>query len=421
MLNVIRLAYRESGAPAETTPAAPVLPAGTPGAARRHLFAAYVRRMLQRRGGSGPYPAGQTESWLTWLAQKMFQHNQTIFLLEQLQPGWLPTRGQRWLFLLSYRTFESLGIGLLIWALILFYQTYAPEIASKGPGLVTGLLPLSGGSGVWLGAMLIALGLSGMVAVFDGFYFEWLNRQAGSTQVARFQLGRHLMVAGLAAVIPAMIILTASPDSFWVALYWGLVSGVGYGLLSYLAHGQSFQEEIQAVEKVSWSWPGALKGAGLGLMAGIVLQIVGWQLIGTAARGEMLWGIAFLIAGAVQGRSLEMKHTPNQGIKLSAKNGLFAGVLAGLVSGLMGWLTLDGYNGLRFGLAALIIWWLCCGGSNVIKHFLLRLLLWANGDMPWDYARFLDYAAKQVLLRKVGGGYIFMHRLLQTYFANLGR
>jgi hypothetical protein len=55
----------------------------------------------------------------------------------------------------------------------------------------------------------------------------------------------------------------------------------------------------------------------------------------------------------------------------------------------------------------------------VIKHFLLRLLLWANGDMPWNYARFLDYTAERVLLRKVGGGYIFMHRLLQTYFANL--
>jgi hypothetical protein len=30
---------------------------------------------------------------------------------------------------------------------------------------------------------------------------------------------------------------------------------------------------------------------------------------------------------------------------------------------------------------------------------------------------FLDYAAERIFLRKVGGGYIFIHRLLQEYFA----
>jgi hypothetical protein len=39
--------------------------------------------------------------------------------------------------------------------------------------------------------------------------------------------------------------------------------------------------------------------------------------------------------------------------------------------------------------------------------------------MPLNYARFLDYAAKRVLLRKVGGGYIFVHRLLLEHFAAL--
>ena len=31
--------------------------------------------------------------------------------------------------------------------------------------------------------------------------------------------------------------------------------------------------------------------------------------------------------------------------------------------------------------------------------------------------RFLDYAVKLVFLRKVGGGYIFIHRLLLEHFA----
>jgi hypothetical protein len=46
------------------------------------------------------------------------------------------------------------------------------------------------------------------------------------------------------------------------------------------------------------------------------------------------------------------------------------------------------------------------------------LVLWRFGAMPLDYVRFLDYAAERVFLRKVGGGYIFVHRLLLEHFAS---
>jgi hypothetical protein len=39
--------------------------------------------------------------------------------------------------------------------------------------------------------------------------------------------------------------------------------------------------------------------------------------------------------------------------------------------------------------------------------------------MPLNYARFLGYAAKRVLLCKVGGGYMFVHQLLLEHFAVL--
>ena len=41
------------------------------------------------------------------------------------------------------------------------------------------------------------------------------------------------------------------------------------------------------------------------------------------------------------------------------------------------------------------------------------------GCVPKGYVAFLDYAADCILLRKVGGGYIFVHRLLLDYFAAL--
>src|SRR5574337_1746282 len=58
-------------------------------------------------------------------------------------------------------------------------------------------------------------------------------------------------------------------------------------------------------------------------------------------------------------------------------------------------------------------------GSACIQHLALRIILSRANCIPWRYVHFLDYAAAH-LLRKVGGGYIFAHRLLQDYFASLG-
>jgi eukaryotic-like serine/threonine-protein kinase len=55
------------------------------------------------------------------------------------------------------------------------------------------------------------------------------------------------------------------------------------------------------------------------------------------------------------------------------------------------------------------------GGQPVIQHFILRYCLWRNGSMPWHIARFLDFCAERIFLRKVGGGYIFIHRLLLVH------
>ncbi|MEG4272719.1 MULTISPECIES: hypothetical protein [unclassified Microcoleus] len=55
----------------------------------------------------------------------------------------------------------------------------------------------------------------------------------------------------------------------------------------------------------------------------------------------------------------------------------------------------------------------------VIQHFILRFLLWFNGHIPWNYARFLNYATERMLLQRVGGRYRFIHRFLQEYFANI--
>ena len=56
------------------------------------------------------------------------------------------------------------------------------------------------------------------------------------------------------------------------------------------------------------------------------------------------------------------------------------------------------------------------GGEAVSRHLVLRFLLVCNGSTPWNYVGFLDHATARILLRKVGGGYAFTHRMLQEYF-----
>jgi len=87
---------------------------------------------------------------------------------------------------------------------------------------------------------------------------------------------------------------------------------------------------------------------------------------------------------------------------------LFLGLLSGVVYGEI--------YGCVLGLVSYLLW---IENNGPISLAILHILLWRTGCMPLDYPRFLDYAAERILLRKVGGGYIFVHRMLLEYFASL--
>jgi hypothetical protein len=57
------------------------------------------------------------------------------------------------------------------------------------------------------------------------------------------------------------------------------------------------------------------------------------------------------------------------------------------------------------------------GGYFTIRHHLARLLLWRSGRAPWNYVSLLDAAVDRILVRRVGGGYIFVHRMLMEHLA----
>jgi hypothetical protein len=42
-----------------------------------------------------------------------------------------------------------------------------------------------------------------------------------------------------------------------------------------------------------------------------------------------------------------------------------------------------------------------------------------NGYAPWNYTRFLDYATEYLFMKKDGGAYNFIHRMLMEHFAQM--
>ena len=197
----------------------------------------------------------------------------------------------------------------------------------------------------------------------------------------------------------------------------GLVMGLAFGL----AVGLS---EIRTVETLRWSWSrakfglvgglgaglfglafGLLGGLGFGLGLGLVLGLVG--------------GLYFVLTGD---EKIETKTTPNQGIWQSARNAILGWLVYGSLFGLF--LGLFGIGGLAYGLVGGLLGCgllvgLAYGLAACIQHAVLRFLLYIRGTIPLNYVRFLDYCAERIFLRKVGGGYIFVHRLLMEYFAGL--
>jgi eukaryotic-like serine/threonine-protein kinase len=62
---------------------------------RGQIFRLYVEQMFQRKGiTSHVFPKEKIIAWLSWLARKMREHSQSVFLVEGLQPSWLGNRAQ---------------------------------------------------------------------------------------------------------------------------------------------------------------------------------------------------------------------------------------------------------------------------------------------------------------------------------------
>jgi eukaryotic-like serine/threonine-protein kinase len=354
---------------------------------RKQIFDHYVEQMFRRKATvSLGFPKEQTIGWLSWLAGKMTKHSQSLFLIEGLQPSWLDSRTE----CMAYETVVALNLGLM-------------------SGLSYGL-------NSWLSHRL-SYGLSwGWIFGLTVFVGVGLGCRSESPV-------KNGVTCGL--IIGLILWLTDGAISGLTSgLIGGLIGGLGVGSLNH----------INLVETVSWKWNWLwIHGLVVGTVVGIILWLFDGQSNGliSALKLGLTYGLMGGLTGGWIGGFTDTvkvdKASPNQGINLSRRNSLSALLATCLIYGLCYlplslWISPQlsrNISALGFGLTLVMIFALNRGGSAVVKHYALRLTLWLNGCTPIKFVKFLDHCARLVLLKKVGGGYIFIHRMLLDYFADL--
>jgi len=110
---------------------------------------------------------------------------------------------------------------------------------------------------------------------------------------------------------------------------------------------------------------------------------------------------------------------PNRAIRQSLQNGLLVGSFVGFSFGLVLWFLAGPEAALSGGLLLSLTFGLVYGLDSVIKHYAMRLVFVLDGSMPLRFISFLDYCARHILLRRLGGGYEFIHPTFRDYVADL--
>jgi hypothetical protein len=95
-------------------------------ARRTHLFDAYIKKMFERRVPKQDFDPVKTISWLKWLAEKMVQNSQMIFMVDQIQPSMLDYDSQRMSYAIGFRIVFALLYGIIFMLAFSIGSTNSP-------------------------------------------------------------------------------------------------------------------------------------------------------------------------------------------------------------------------------------------------------------------------------------------------------
>ncbi|MEZ4736626.1 MAG: NACHT domain-containing protein [Caldilineaceae bacterium] len=404
-------------------------------ASYQRLFSKYVEQVFYLRPlpVNHPYDKEQALAWLINLAYGMKQHGLTRFYIEQLQPSWIMSKELRNRYEWSIKLLIASGgaiIGLLSNLLLRdgsdMWITLPPDFLFEGTWV---------GLPVWLLRGLVG----GWVTWITFRVFEWLD-------IENIEIQEELEWSR-----------PKEHSLFYYARQWllysfggGLGCGFAFGLYSLI--------------------PGFLIGFVLlwidgstGLPEWLNFWLFKWLFIALSfmltgfIMGVILGFIYYLAKGLFSGvqesiHKVEIGETsrPNQGIYASFRNACLYGVVTGLTIGALGfvisfivfpleWMAFkELYILLGVSLLdrSIIVFYITAiallvgfiggffiyGGKTIIQHYVLRVMLSRENTLPYPLrdihlAAYLDDMTQRILLRRVGGGWLFIHKYLLDYFA----
>jgi len=361
---------------------------------RHQIFEAYIDRMIRHR--DAPYKPHQTIQWLSWLAEQMEHSSQSIFLIEDLQPSWIRDPARNLIYNIGIKlVFMSLWGGLHVGLISGLGTDFATlDVSRSAQGVLWGVL-----GGILYG-------------VIGGLLSNWVNPD---TKFRDGSIINGVLLGSIFGVVFGLSMLDSG-----LALTYGIAYGVVYFILGVYIYGLIHEiRGFKPIDNIRWSPRKTMMYLPLGILMAIAIKLgTSVGLIDSIAVGLMFQ----VIMGFESARTVDQNACPNYKVWRSAVNAL---KLFGIVAPLAGIsfyiahnqsLASGISNGLIFGVGAAL------GGAggaglNGIKHFLLRVIFWSSKAMPWNYARFLDYGCDRIVLQRVGGSYVFIHRSLLEHFA----
>jgi DNA polymerase III delta prime subunit len=368
---------------------------------RRRLFDLYLKNVFRRRRPSASEAEETTARVLPWLARHLSEQGQTMFLMEGLGPEWLKPGPQRSIAFLSIRLLPLLLLAFFVY---LFY--------------------LAGGEGPLGLRMALALGAC---AFLTSLISARLNNPL-----------TLLLNTALTSFACGLLLETEWPK----AILAGFVLGIPGGAIAIAL------QTPRMTDRLRWSWGRTLSLVlGAILVEGSVSAIVYFSFgiepfftftsmlllaLPPVALGGMLifgWRPSMQVAKTV---------VPNQGFWQSLRNAvgisLFLLLILLPLSLPIAWSMAPNGTKLSWellpylqsaipfvfaavGLMTLPLG-LWVGGAACLQQLIIRFILSSTKQLPWNLIQTLDQATDRIILQRVGGGYIFQHRLLQEHFAS---
>lgn len=405
-----------------------------------------IRRLIGHRidvATHTPFSSKETDQHLTWLARRLAKtDSDSGFLIDSLQPDWLPNPVWKWFYILLSRMFGAtaimLGIGFLL-ASPLDYLSIG-FFAGAVIGIVDGLLRYT-----QLGDVKIV----------------------NPTLTTLIQIAVKYLITSLALSL-WLGLTTLAPEQDRVLS--GAISLTGVNLSWFLALCIVFSYSLRKLkidgnddiklgdDKFIFSLYSDIRrfllflfigGTTIGIVVGIYAQIISQQqsssiglwlqnIISSSdyffvTSSTIGFSVGFVIGGIISGffsfysvsEQTEKWLRPNQGVVKSLTNTArialsFSPIFAILCGALFWFIQRDidaVWRGIRNGIAIGVLLGLLFGGIDTIHHATLRLALFLSGRIPRNFPSFLKHITKQLdLMRETGAYYKFSHEYISQYY-----